>query len=305
MKIIKDSKHKLLIQKIKRVAEIIDSDSPSEENVYEAIIDFILVFEHVIKKILYAKNKLLIYNFDLDINKVNVILKNQKNTLFTIQLSEALPRYIKIFPKSKLSKQEESIEILITNRNKLEHDIDIKNMQSKEEIMGVLSGVFPIFLTEAEKILGTLPSTKIKKEKTYSEKDIQNIYDSIVLSKIKNYKRNSFGILPVTSDEVTNFNPRIGMLADKSIYGARVSSVLSQGINYGIGNERCPRCSNFSFSKKSQLNSMIFSSVLNRGASDLYICSNCNLELTDLEYDAVQRLKAEGKITGSGLLYGI
>lgn len=304
MKIIKDSKHKLLIQKIKRISEIIDSDSPSEENIYEAIIDFILVFEHVVKKILYAKNKLLIYNFGLDINKVNVILKNQKNTLFTIQLSEALPRYIKIFPKSKLSKQEESIEILITNRNKLEHDIDIKNMQSKEEIMGVLSAVFPIFLAEAEKVLGTLPSTKIKKEKTYSEKDIQNIYDSIVLSKIKNYKKNSFGI-SVTSDEVMSFNPRIGALADENIYSARVSSVLSQGMNYGLGNERCPRCSNFSFSKKSQFNSMILSSALNRSAPDLYICSNCNLELTDLEYDAVQRLKVEGKITGSGLLYGI
>lgn len=304
MKIIKDSKHKLLIQKIKRVAEIIDSDNPSEENVYEAIIDFILVFEHVIKKILYAKNKLLIYNFDLDINKVNVILKNQKNTLFTIQLSEALPRYIKIFPKSKLSKQEESVEILITNRNKLEHDIDIKNMQSKEEILGVLSGVFPIFLTEAEKVLGTLPSAKIKKEKTYSEKDIQNIYDSIVLSKIKNYKRNSFGI-SVMGNDVINLNPRIGVLADESTsIGVRAQSVLSKSINYSIGNERCPRCLSSSFSKKSQFNPVIFSSSLtSRNDPDLYICSNCNLELTDLEYDAVQRLKAEGKITGNGLLY--
>jgi hypothetical protein len=217
-----------------------------------------------------------------------------------------LPRYIKIFPKSKLSKQEESIEILITNRNKLEHDIDIKNMQSKEEILGVLGGVFPIFLIEAEKVLGVLPSAKIKKEKTYSEKDIQNIYDSIVLSKIKNYKRNSFGI-SVTSDEVISFNPRASVLADNSMaYGARASSVFgSQGISLGLGNERCPRCSNFSFSKKSQLNSVIFVSSLNRGDPDLYVCSNCNLELTDLEYDAVQRLKSEGKITGSGLLYGI
>ena len=278
MKINRDSKRIFLIYKIRKILEVIDSQNPTEEEIYQSIIDFILVFEYVIKKILYLKNKLLIYEFSLNIEKVDLIIKNKKNSLHTITLNEALLRYIKIFPKSKLTKQKESIEILKVNRNILQHHIDIKNMQSKEELKGVLNNLFPVFLKESEKILGVIEHKKTKKEKTYSEKDIQEIYDNIVLSKIKNFNKNPFSLYEINKENPFNIND------------------IENDIGLFIGNERCPRCSKLTLLKKYQQNFGLLISNFSNENIDFYSCSNCNLELTKLEYDTVQRLKKEGKI---------
>lgn len=288
MKIIKDSKYKLLVRKIKKIEEVIVSDNPTEEDVYESVVDFILVFEHAVKKILHTKNKLLIYKFDLDIDKVNVILQNKKNTLFTIEVREALSRYLKIFPNSKLGKQGKSIEILISNRNQVEHSIDVKNMQTKEELLGILNSVFPIFLSESKKVFGVLPPVrppaKVKKEENYTEGDIQKIYDSIVLSKISNYKNDNIFVPGYPDNIFLNGN-------------------VNHNFNsYSLNSESCPRCGGFYLSKKDQNPFVVWQRSL-KDSPELYICSNCKLELTSLEYEAVQRLKKEGKISNSGLLF--
>jgi hypothetical protein len=140
-------------------------------------------------------------------------------------------------------------------------------MQNRDELVGILTSIFPTLIYEAQKILGVLPATKIKKEKSYSEKDIQNIYENIVLSKIKNYRNSPvFSI----SSSIEDFTPASANLLA----------------------EICPRCSNRSLSK--DYNVFLFGRANN---PDIYKCSNCKLELTNLEYDAVQKLKKEGKIS--------
>lgn len=274
MKIIKDSKYIFLISKIKKIRQILDTESPPEEDVHEAVIDFVLVFECVLKKTLYKKNKLLIYDLSLsNIDRINDVLRVQNRGIKTITALEAFSRCLKIFPRSKFSKHGKSVEILIKNRDELQHNIDIRNIQSKDELLGILADVFPAFLVEAEKVLGSLPPpAKVKKEKTYSETNIQNIYEKIVLSKIDNYNASPFLII----------NKNIDLTPTGYLWGA----------------ETCPRCLAHSLSKKSQSNSVIFNFRSLRDDADLYVCSSCNLELTNLEYEAVQKLKNEGKIKG-------
>jgi len=248
-------------------------------------VDFVFVLEHILKKLLFKKNKLLIYSFNLDIDKVNAVLKDKPHTFFTIQISESLPRFVKIFPRSKLCKHEASIGIIISNRNQLEHGIDLKNMQTKEQLAAVLSNVFPAFLIEAKKVLGALPSAKTKPEKSYSEKDIQNIYDDIVLSKINNYNENPFPTFAL-------HNNTVDLNAANDVFASKFN--INSGL-YNLLSEQCPRCFGYYFSKKQKDYGFILN-ISHQNDADLYVCSKCNLELTQLEYDAAQRLKNEGRI---------
>jgi len=277
MKMTKDMKHSLLLQKLKRIIETVESKNPKDEDVYEVVLDFILALEHILKKILHKKNKLLIYNINLNnqnIDLAKTILEDRQEGVNSVQAKDALLRYVKIFPKSKLVRHQASIEILISNRNEIQHGINVKNMQSKEELLRVFNDVLPVFLEEAKKVLGVLPIMKMKADKVYAEKTVQSIYDNIVLSKITNYKKDIF--LPDSLDNIGS--------------SSNFYSTL-----HNIGSELCPRCSNFSLSKKYQTDSIFNSLILNHDP-DMYTCSKCNLELTKLEYEAVQRLIKEGKI---------
>jgi hypothetical protein len=273
-----NSKIKLLISKAKKIAEVIGTDDPTEENVFESIIDFILILEHVLKSLIYDKNKLLIYNFNpSDNDQIVAILEKKDKSIFTIELSVALLRYFKIFPSSKLVTHGESLEILIKNRNQLEHGIEQRNMQSRDELIGILTSVFPDFLIIAEEVLGKLPPTKKpKKEKVYSEKDIQDIYEGIVLSKIGGFQNN-----------LHNF------------YSDRLSNISSPGM-FSLSGEQCPRCSRFSLSKRDDSSPFISRRSLTYNLdSDIYVCASCNLELTEREYKAALKLKGEGKLKNS------
>ena len=88
------------------------------------------------------------------------------------------------------------------------------------------------------------------------------------------------GIAPINSISLgrLNYNP-ISITENESLWT--------------LGAEKCPRCLKHSMSKGTQ---QIILSYSNMGKSKLHICSNCNLELTDLEYDTVQKLRKEGKI---------
>lgn len=295
MKINKDTKYKLLIKKIKRIIEIINSKEPLEEDVYESVVDFIFVIEFLFKKRIEIKNKLLIYDYSkLKIDDIFTIIKgtNVNKDLHTIQISQALTIYIKFYKNSKLTKQGESLEILMFNRNQIEHGLNIKNMQSKKELLTILNNILPAFLLEAEKVLGTLPSVKINKENIQSEKEIQKIYNDLVLAKIRNYNNNytqlKTGILGVNNDYngILDINNCNNILSNENINLS--SNILFNNINYDI----CPRCQSNSFSRLlPSLYSFKFSDLPN-----LYYCTNCNLELTTLEYEAVKRLRKEGKI---------
>lgn len=293
----KNPKHKLIIKKIKEIQALLESTQNKEEDVYSMVIDSISVIEHILKEKLYRKNKLLIYNFSIsDMDKTIAILKEKKNSLHTIEIREALERYKKLFPKAKFSKNEASIEILRENRNQLEHGINIKNMGTKEDLLGVVASIFPIILEEVKNIVGDLSSLKIKKpEKTYSEKDIQSIYENLVLSKIKNYNQSIHATYePLKLDVVkTEETPRLLWAHTNNNLHNPYETVWAN--NFNTASDLCPRCSNYSISKNRQSFSLgLGSNLYNK--PDLYICSSCNLELTDLEYEAVKKLRKEGKL---------
>lgn len=278
MKVIKDSKYKSVLNKIKQISDILDIDSPQEEEVHEAVVNFVNILEYIIKKKLFKKNKLLIYEFNsTNVDILKAIISEKVKNINTINVSNSFLRYKKFYPKSKLIKQEESIEILIENRNELIHSINLKNIQNKEDLIGILGSVFPILLLDSKEVLGVLTIAKVKKEKIYTEKDIQKIYEDNLLAKV-NIKKD---INPLF---VNGFN---NLIENKQMF-------------FSFGSEICPRCSNFSLSKKIDA-PLIFSLVerISMGNnSDLYVCSKCNLELTPSEYDTIQKLKKEGKLNG-------
>ena len=295
-KIIKDSKYKSIVNRIKKITETIDTETPSEEDIHEAVINFATVFEYIIKKKLYIKNKLLIYEFNSsDIDVIKAVLEEKIKLKHTINALDAFSRYKKFYPKSKLIKQTEGVEILLKERNELIHNITIKNLQKKEDLIGILNKVFPLFLSDAEKVLGQLPSTKVKKEKVYTEKDIQKIYEDIVLSKIKNIERGPLATFSTITDTVQLSSPTANIAINEPYFPIKAT----QAFNYG--DEYCPRCYNYSLARK--LDSVfVFRTSLfdSKNNPDLYTCSKCNLELTVAEYETVQKLIKDGKITERG-----
>jgi hypothetical protein len=294
MKIIKDAKYKSITSKAKKVGQVLDNTNPTEEDIHDAVVDLVSIMEYVVKKKLFLKNKVLIYELNsIEPNDIKHILKGTIKDRNTVGAFEAFNRYKLFYPKSKLVKQTKGIEILIRNRNELVHGLTLKEIQKKEDLIAFLSVVFPAFITDSKPILGALSIPKVNKEKTYTEKDIQKVYEDILLSKINNYNEYT-STASISNDSILinpNFNP-----PQPTVTTIFNPSFVPSSENYIIGNfgkEKCPRCTAQAMSRTN--NGLSFS-FFHTKSQDLYICSKCNLELTPTEYEMVKKLQKEGKI---------
>lgn len=257
------------------VDEYLSDKAAQEDRITEVIVNFCTVIEKIIKIQLYNKNPILIYeNSQIKDNNalIAIIKKNIEIDMKTIIFEEALTRYQLLFNRFS---EDEIIVIrdIYKHRKNLVHWINPDNniILERENILKKMGTVWSKVSKEMASVFGNSLIKSRKPKKVYSETELEKILEEEVKKKIDKWNNNT---ITWTIRFYTNSHIR--------------------KLWYSLGEEKCPRCGNYSFSLDNwndyDIINRTASKLWNYWVSNLYKCSECNLELTQKEYEISKRI---------------
>ena len=276
MKKIKKIEHEYLINLYYSVGDYLSSSNNNEAELPGIVVSFCTICEKLFKLMLYRKNPVLVFDNSKmkDDNSIVAIAKKINIKIETIKMRDVINRF-NLFFKNKFSEDEiQSILSLYNIRNELIHGyvVDKEALLDKDDTIKKMGTVWSKISEEIISFFGNTEIRLSKPKKKYTESELERVLEEEVKKKIKNENENLFSIPFLSTAELT---PKF---AD------------SLGCGHYL-ERKCPRCGSYDFSlKKSNLNNYAISGY-SSGIASLYLCNNCNLELTQKEYDIAKNLK--------------
>ena len=268
-----DFRKELLRQKAQYISSVLDDDRRTDHQIAFAALDEIFLLEQILKTKIAEENFLLLYEKIPRDSELTSALENEPSaTQRTLNLGDSLKVFRVIFPDSEITKNTQSIELLVDQRNELRHHVAHFIMNMKE-LLELIRKVYEVQLAVLESIVGKVP---VAKKSALSTAEIAQLFEDSVRKKIR----------PRPSDLM--FSPSavaapIYDFSSSAISGGVTANVMS-GFAYSA--ENCPRCGTYSFRRKHE---NIFTISVDQDNS--YICSFCGLELTEEERKVAKNLK--------------
>ncbi|MBT6068190.1 hypothetical protein HOG48_00365 [Candidatus Peregrinibacteria bacterium] len=266
----KEKNYKYLLTLYALVDEYLAKVPAKQENLPEIVVAFCVVTEKILKIRLHKRNPVLAYeNAKMKEDDALVsIIKRKELDIETIKLRKTLNRYQLVF-NGKFSDDEiQVINDLYKLRNHFLHghksDDDI--LSDKENIVKKMGTVCVGISAQAISTFGKDVIKSNKPKKKYSETELKNVLIEEVKKKIERRKGVGLSISPYIHNDFDSL--------------------------YSTSFEKCPRCgaNGFSIDDSNSCFTGTFIASMNYGASDLYRCKSCNLELTRKEYEIAKEL---------------
>lgn len=267
----------LLLFKTLKVREILNKQNSSEGEVFSVVIDMVFIVEQIVKIKLSEKNFLLIYKKLPENSVIKPIInyeaiKDQK----TLTANEALNLFKIFFPRSLITKNSQSLELLIEYRNELYHHIVPFKAIEKEKMIQLARTVYSTITDILKKYIGPLPDKQDIKS-TLTQEEIFELFKDSVQRKIR---------LTRLDSQSLNMRSDAGF-GKLSIYKSPLMEVVAPRNYFGHGDNVCPRCGNYSFKEVTP------NPYLAGNYEPYFECSICHLELTPEEYKIAKKILEE------------
>jgi hypothetical protein len=273
------TEQKYLLLLYRKVADFLSTESVKDEELPDVMVSFCTVIEKILKIKLHKKNPVLIFSASQlkDENSlVAVILKKEKD-IETLKIKDILSRFIVVFDNYFTPDEAQALIDIYGVRNFFIHGYkaDDKINFISEDIIKKMGTIWEKISFIAISLFGKENIKSSKPRKKYSEQELEAVLEEEVRKMIARPLSLGYSYsLPLTTDVET--------------------------FGYGRTTLRCPRCGTNNFSQDSQgetldrnfsIQSTFFSkyplSYLNSG---LYKCTNCNLELTEKQYEIAKKI---------------
>lgn len=272
---IKKIDHKYLIDLYYSVGEYLSASTNNDRDLPNIIVSFCTVCEKVFKLILYRENPVLIFDVSRmkdDDSLVAIIKKNNKD-IETIKMRDTVNRF-RLFFKEKFSEDEmQSLLSLYNVRNELIHGhlIDEKVIINKDDVIKKMGTIWEKISKEVIFLFGKNEIKYSKPKNKYTESELEKVLVEEVRKKIKNENENLF--FPSLSSSL------------------KLVPEFPNSLAGHYSGKKCPRCGSYNFAlKKANSNNNITPDYFS-GIASLYLCNNCNLELTQKEYEIAEKIK--------------
>lgn len=291
----------------KKISQLLEKnlEDISEAEIAEASHDFCILIERILKMKLYQKNPLLVFDASrIDNNNLLPIARGEDLSFNTIKFEETLKRFNYIFLNFSFGDYFTPVltSLYEENRNPLTHsyksDKDIVNLKNKEKIVKDIGSLFPWFSDIAKDFIDISEApADISIGKKYTEEELEEIFKEELKKKLIYYKNNDYftnslntsntNFLKVSElKPITFMEPlKPGLIDIPQIEPSFSSRDIS------IHNE-CPRCRLYKLKSpgKDNLYNYLVYPAQSQNNSYLYKCSNCNLELTEKEYQMSKKI---------------
>lgn len=282
----KKKNYKYLLDLYSRVDSFLSKSDYNLEELPEVVVSFCVVVEKILKIKLHRKHPILVFDcsrIKTDDALVMAALKKE-NDMETAKIGSIAHRYSLVFKEDFSEDQMQALLSIYDIRNHLVHGhkSDEFLFNDQENIVKKIGIIWPCVTKQILKLFGK-NIVKISDPKNkYTKEELVNVLREEVIKKIDSKEFNTNN----------NLSLNVGLL------------------NYvpfsGLMSNTCPRCGGFGFvtgnfeespfavSSSSFLVSRPYASV-NR--SNLYRCRNCNLELTEKEYEIAQDLMKRDSVS--------
>lgn len=289
----KTKEYDYLLQLYSRVNKYLSDNRPKPEELEEVIVSFCVVVERVLKMKLHAKNPILIFDVSRlkDDETISALALRTDTTIETINIQSTLNRFKILFKKTFSEEEIISIKETYKVRNSLVHSYlsEEKVITDKEDLIKRMSFIWPKISKLTKSVLGKERILSSKPKKSYTELEFKKAIVDELMKKIKQPVRSSYslGVGTTFSD------------------GFSVANGLTTP--YPSSGTECPRCSSMQFSINNEPfhasgfgiggSANIFEPILYASSGygfggstvQIYKCKNCNLELTQNEYELVKK----------------
>jgi DNA-directed RNA polymerase subunit RPC12/RpoP len=266
------TRKELLLQKARQVSDILNDDTRSDSEIYTAVLDLVYILEQVIKFKVAEENFLLIYpKLPSEANLKQTLNYEAIESQYTHKIIDIFRSFKILFPDSEVTKNAQSIELLVQKRNEICHHI-VAIKENTEELLQLARTVYGAQLDTLQSIVGTVPPAK---RSTLTHKQVAELFEASVRKKLE-MKKSPFPYMYAIED---NLNTMVVQPA--GIYGGLYV------------NDRCPRCNHYAFGKPRP--TMDYFTVSLSSKEESYKCTSCGLELTDEEYRVAQKILHEDR----------
>jgi len=271
---LEEGRKKLITKKLDSVANTLRKKSVHKGDLLEAVLNLTFVLEQFFKIKIAKKNILLVYSKLPETDQIKKILNKEcVENNNTIKALDAFNLFKILFPKTRLAKQKQSVELIITARNEIYHHIVPYKKINNAELQKLVLTTFHALINDSQTVFKYKAPAK-QEGTTFTTEEVEKIFDKVVEKKIQ--KRDSL------------FTP--GM----TIAGYYNEPLPISGILSTTGLE-CPRCGFYTLQSPTEDLSFVLSASRSFAPGVLYKCQNCHLELTEEEYEAVQRIQKKNK----------
>lgn len=257
-----------------KVNNFLDSDEKNLSELPDIIVSFCIMIEKTVKITLYSKNPLLIFEHAhiRDCNTISVIaLKKDHGDIPTIKMDMALDRFFIVF-KNKLSQDKiEVLKGLYKIRNEFVHGYKQDNQVclDSDDIIKKMGFLWLDISKICTKVL-KLNQADIKKPiLKYTQDELDKVLEDEVQLMISPRKEKSI----------------LNSLYEKSLSYDKLIPISSSA-SFGIYNRVCPRCKQRTLNHSGNSLSLL-------SEPGLYKCKECDLELTEKQYEIATRLNLE------------
>lgn len=263
--------YKYILFLYNKVNDFLIKDRMNHKDLPDIIVSFCIIIEKVLKIKLYNKNHLLVFEISQlkDGDCFSIIALGQEVSVETAKIETITNRFKIVFPEIFTSDEIQAIKDVYLKRNEYVHGYksDDKIDINTEDIIKKMSTVWEKISQIAISLFGKSNIKNAKPKNKYSQLELEKALKDEV-RKMITPPRNSF----ITS--YSSYEP--------------VEPVSRFNFSL-IGNEKCPRCGNFSMSKDDKVG--VF--YINSPENQLYKCNFCHLELTEKQYQIAKEILEE------------
>jgi len=282
----KKSNHKYLLSLYSRVDEFLSNETIMPEELPDSIVYFCTVVEKILKIKLHKKNPVLVFDVSSvrDDDALSVVALKKEKDIPTVRVETILKRFKIVFSKSLTSGEVEAFlgVYKACNHFKHSHNPDGHIDFNKEDIVKKMGMVWGKISKIAVSLFGKEIAKSHKPKKKYTEEELSRVLEEEVRKMIKpTSPQNLYGTYGFATRPTY------------SVWGQELFSVGA----------KCPRCGHPSFSLNDCQSDQGWGapSVMDRVYSGLfpfpsehidalYKCKNCNLELTEKQYEIAQKI---------------
>lgn len=269
--------HKYLISLYSQVDEFLSNGDILYEELPDMIVSFCVVVEKVLKIKLHRKNPFLVFDTSrIKDDTIAIIALKKETDIETARIGDILDRFGIVFKKVFTPDELQALLDIYNIRNRFVHGhkADDKIMFDADDIISKMGTVWEKTSKIAIALLGKENIKNGKPKKKYTEKQLEEVLADEVRKMIE----------PLPNQIGTSW----GVLNRSHSYSLRTSM---------LGSDKCPRCSSHSFSLADNKNDWGLTSFYGgyaygdtKSRSNLYKCEDCNLELTEKQYEIAKKI---------------
>lgn len=291
----KEKEFKYLLSLYRKVDSFL-SNKDRDDFLDDILVCFCTVVEKILKIKLYKKNQLLIFEKShiSNIDSLTAIINKKDKNIETIKFNDVIDRTVSIFKNRIIDETEgQLLKDVYKIRNSLIHSHKKDNQKLYEDsdsLIKIMRTLWSKISIEAIKFYGRdIQKTPKKLVDIYTKNELDKILEEEVKKKLKALSKDNQGESlgqfinrPLTVDStfgISNYDLNIGP---------------RQRLTYRAGMDlksltTCPRCGLYGLYKEDDP----FSLLLEEKEDGIYKCPNCNIELTEKEYEIAKKIKKE------------